>query len=345
MIHRMFQYPADWTWQLLQQPQSSETADAPTFDIRQQLPECMDWLKQSQTSKFSYFRTQEQHRRQLDTISGSLFVLLSEDPTDCSPFHYYLSEQELITYHEELRLPIKLQSWTMTEQYKQCSSAAEAFIYMLSTLSEPIQQGLEQFAKQLAELELAIHARRSTFYVDQIMAYRSKLVQWEQIFLPAQQLLLTVHQLFEKQLQTSKIIDHTLQKWKRLDEVLQRYKLTIDSLIAVGESLVKRQRPLPWQPLQHVLILLLPAATAAVVSLFLINYFEPNEKQLIGLVVLMSVIVILVTTLLYKRLQRQRTDIIRKRSRKPVTTRAKKAQVSTSDTKPSDTPLRRSQRK
>ncbi len=354
MIHRILQYPHGWQWQLLQQPKAqpsaiaaSESAEANTpvsdettlYEIKRRFPACAGWLDQCMSSSGSSFRVTE-NAEQDAVLSGTLMVQLSGNRSDIEPFHYWLSSKELITYHSEMRLPLRLQAISLTSKYDSCSNAPDAFALILSVLAEEIHNGLEQFSQQLAKLEAEIHSRKHVNLIEAIIKQRYILVHYSQLFIPLRELLGICKETFLTETINSEHFQRTEHRLERIDFLLQHYAAEIDTLISMDDAISSYKGNNMLRSVLTAALLLLPAAFGAIAWALLPDGMTKQEQW--GGLLVIIVLVFILTVLMYGRLaKRDLNKYTQKQNNKYERLQATYSNQQQEDFKP---PLNRSRR-
>ncbi|SFF29691.1 Mg2+ and Co2+ transporter CorA [Paenibacillus catalpae] len=268
MIHRMLRYPEKWEWHVLQlerppmetaeelpkrkdNRKKDETSKAsmtfttpPVSDenveeqmaCKRLLPECANWLDDcwgKEENQISVVHSAHQGT----VVSGTLMLQASEQMTDVQPFHFWLSEEKLVTLHTDLRLMIRLQDNTVTSRLTECASAPEALFIMLGQLLGPFHEGLDGFEKRLGELEQSMRISNRTGLLDVIFERRYDLLHWSHLFIPIRELYGAAQEAFMDKLTDTDVFKRTTYKLDRIESLLKHYALEIDTLISMDDAL------------------------------------------------------------------------------------------------------------
>jgi magnesium transporter len=187
MIHRMLRYPAGWEWHVLQQARQQTVRNEPLpsrkgaqrqtvssseeqktikaitkqeqeavlqqrDELKQLFPECASWIDECADRRTNNISVGDAtHSQKL--LYGTFMIQVSDDQADIQPFHFWLTDNRLLTMHEDMRIPLRLQSVEHTSKFESCESAPEALFIMLSIILETFHAGLDGFEKRLGELE------------------------------------------------------------------------------------------------------------------------------------------------------------------------------------------------
>lgn len=268
MIHRMLRYPAKWEWHVLQlerppmetaeelprrkdsrkkdeKSKASMTFTAPPVteeDIEEQmackrlLPECASWLDECwgrKTNQISVAHLAAQGT----VVSGTLLLQASEQMTDVQPFHFWMTEDKLVTLHDDLRFMIRLQDDTVTSRLTESASAPEALFIMLGQLLKPFHEGLDGFETRLGELEQAMRVSNRTGLLDVIFERRYDLLHWSHLFIPVRELYGAAQEAYMDKLTDTDVFKRTTYKLDRIETLLKHYALEIDTLISMDDAL------------------------------------------------------------------------------------------------------------
>ncbi|GLX66277.1 magnesium transporter CorA family protein [Paenibacillus glycanilyticus] len=269
MIHRMLRYPdAQWEWHVLQQewlpletaqelpsrkdnrkkdetskasmtlmtPPGSEEDALELMACKRLLPECASWLDDCWGRKMNQISVA--HSANLGTIvSGTIMLQASEQQSDVQPFHFWLTNERIVTLHSDLRLMVRLQSESVTTRITDCKSAPEAMFVMLGHLLEPFHEGLDGFEKRLGELEQSMRISNRTGLLDVIFERRYDLLHWSHLFIPIREIYGAAQEAFMDTLTETDEFKRTTYKLDRIEGLLKHYALEIDTLISMDDAL------------------------------------------------------------------------------------------------------------
>ncbi|WP_216651799.1 magnesium transporter CorA family protein [Paenibacillus sp. NEAU-GSW1] len=259
MIHRMLHYPAKWEWHVLQHERlqqvsaeglpsrklkkimsnatdEMEDEDDQLEQMKRALPECASWLDDC----YGRDTNQIQVAASADhgpLLQGTVLFQISEQHTDVLPFHFWLTEDKLVTLHDDLRLMIRFQSEAATARLESCSSAPEALFVMLGIALEPFHIGLDGFETRLGKLEGAMRNANRTGLMDVIFERRYDLLHWSHLFLPVRELHGAAKEAFMDALMESDSFKRMTHRLDRIETLLKHYALEIDTLISMDGAI------------------------------------------------------------------------------------------------------------
>jgi Mg2+ and Co2+ transporter CorA len=271
MIHRMLRYPAGWEWHVLQQLKGQTLRKEPlpsrkdaqrqatasreeqratkaipkieqdaveqhTDELKQLFPECAFWFDECtgrRTNSISVGVTANSEKR----LYGTLMLQVTEDQSDVQPFHFWLTEQQLLTMHDDMRLPLRLQSIEHTPKLDSCETAPEGLFIMLSIMLETFHAGLDGFETRLGELESTMRKKNNTGLIDIIFERRYELLHWSHLFIPVRELHSAAKEAFMNHLTDTDSFKRITHKLERIDALLKHYALEIDTLISMDDAI------------------------------------------------------------------------------------------------------------
>lgn len=170
-------------------------------------------------------------------LYGTLMFQISDDQADVQPFHFWLTEQLLITIHEDVRLPLRLQSYEHETKLSSCETAPEALFNMISIVLDTFQTGLDGFEKRLGELETTMRKENRTGLIDVIFERRYDLLHWSHLFIPVREVHGAATEAFMEELTEKDSFKRMTHKLERIDALLKHYALEIDTLISMDDAI------------------------------------------------------------------------------------------------------------
>lgn len=271
MIHRMLRYPAGWEWHVLQQARvqavrnealpsrkdaqkqsttsreeqraaksiakiEQDAVEQQTGELKQLFPECASWVDECTGRRTNHISVGEAANLE-KRLHGTLMFQITEDQSDVQPFHFWLTNKRLITLHDDMRLPLRLQSLEHTSKLDSCETAPEALFIMLSIILETFHAGLDGFEMRLGELETAMRKKNNTGLIDIIFERRHDLLHWSHLFIPVRELHSAAKEAFMNELTETDCFKRITHKLERIDALLKHYALEIDTLISMDDAI------------------------------------------------------------------------------------------------------------
>ncbi|MCA0756670.1 magnesium transporter CorA family protein [Paenibacillus sp. N4] len=311
MIHRMLRYPAGWEWHVLQQarqqaprqeplPSRKHTQKQPSAaqggqaavkaalivekssgdrgndELKRQFPECRDWIDDCADRRNNIITVGETEGLE-PLLFGTLMFQVSEDQSDVQPFHFWLSRERLLTMHDDMRLPLRLQSVQHTSKFESCGSAPEALFVMVGIILETFHEGLDGFEKRLGELEATMRRENRTGLIDIIFERRYDLLHWSHLFIPVRELHGAAKEAFMEKLTETDGFKRITHKLERIDALLKHYALEIDTLISMDDAISSFRGNDIMKTLTIFTVMFLPATVAS--SLWGTNFNKLAWKE------------------------------------------------------------------
>ncbi|MEK3882332.1 magnesium transporter CorA family protein [Paenibacillus sp. PL2-23] len=330
MIHRTLRYPGGWEWHVAlydssrpaeQKPLPSRksstkpedveaartisrlstrmegnTPENEATDMKRRFPECADWIDDSLPRRTNHVSVE--NLPELGALlSGTLMIQITDDQSDMGPVHFWLTSNRLITMHEDLRVPLRLQSGVHAHKYEECSTAPEAFFIMLSALLETFHEGLDGFETRLSELEAAVRVHNRTGLLEVIIERRYELLHWSHLFIPIRELHVAAKECFSEELSKKDAFVRITHKLERIETLLKHYALEIDTLIAMDDAVSGFRGNDIMKTLTIFTVLCLPASVLG--ALMGSNYDKiPFKTETWGFTALITVTAVL-TLIIY----------------------------------------------
>ncbi|WP_339207200.1 magnesium transporter CorA family protein [Paenibacillus sp. FSL K6-3182] len=331
MIHRMLRYPAGWEWHVLQQArqqtvrneplpsrkgaqrqavsssegqktikaitkQEQEAAQQQRDELKQLFPECASWIDECAGRRTNNISVGvATHSQKL--LYGTVMFQVSDDQSDIQPFHFWLTEDRLLTMHDDMRIPLRLQSIDHNLKFESCESAPEALFIMLSIILETFHAGLDGFEKRLGELETTMRNENRTGLIDTIFERRYDLLHWSHLFIPIREVHSAAQEAFMDELTETDSFKRITHKLERIEALLKHYALEIDTLISMDDAISNFRGNDIMKTLTIFTVLFLPATIIG--GIWGVNFeilpFKDNKWSFTA----MNVFILFVTIFMY----------------------------------------------
>ncbi|WP_274649091.1 magnesium transporter CorA family protein [Paenibacillus humicola] len=275
MMHRMLRFPAEWEWHALyeQRPETSglsrrrnasgrlsETKGAerernrsegsPAKDtlltagvskeavreLVREHPELAGWPQETSGRSYNHILVTELPGGE-PVLQGTLLFQVSEDRSDISPLHFWISDRKLFTIHSDLRLSVRLQQEPWDDKLVRCDTAPEGFFVIVSLILETFHQGLDAFEISLGGLEEQMRRGNRTGLMNVIFERRYDLLHWNHLFIPVRELHGAAKEAFMSALTEREEFKRMEFKLLRISELLDHYAHEIDTLLSMDEAI------------------------------------------------------------------------------------------------------------
>jgi len=331
MIHRMLRYPAGWEWHVLQQArqqtvrneplpsrkdaqrqtasssegqktikaitkQEQEAVEQQRDELKQLFPECASWIDECAGRRTNNISVGgKTHSQKL--LYGTVMFQVSDDQSDIQPFHFWLTKDRLLTMHDDMRIPLRLQSVDHNTKLESCESAPEALFIMLSIILDTFHAGLDGFEKRLGELETTMRNENRTGLIDTIFERRYDLLHWSHLFIPIREVHSAAQEAFMGDLTETDSFKRITHKLERIEALLKHYALEIDTLISMDDAISNFRGNDIMKTLTIFTVLFLPATIIG--GIWGVNFeilpFKENKWSFTA----MNVFILCVTIFMY----------------------------------------------
>ncbi|MGO4545909.1 magnesium transporter CorA family protein [Paenibacillus sp. 2TAB23] len=331
MIHRMLRYPAGWEWHVLQQARQQPVRDEPLpsrknahklaassreeqravkaftkqeqdaaeqhiDELKMQFPESAAWIDECagrRTNNISVGETSRSGK----LLYGTLMFQVTDDQADVQPFHFWLTDKKLLTMHEDMRLPLRLQAVQHAPKLESCTTAPEAMFIMLSIILDTFHAGLDGFEKRLGELETTMRQENRTGLIDVIFERRYDLLHWSHLFIPVREVHSAAKEAFMDDLTESDSFQRITHKLERIDALLKHYALEIDTLISMDDAISNFRGNDIMKTLTIFTVLFLPATIIG--GIWGVNFENLPFKEYKWSFTAMIVAILIITSCMY----------------------------------------------
>lgn len=331
MIHRMLRYPSGWEWHVLQQPKRLNMQQEPlpsrksmptqtgamlekqriaaeaemqelqryqeqVLELKRMFPASASWIDDCMDKQSNQITVLE-YAEDGPLMYGTLMVQITEEPADVGAFHFWLTRKQLITIHDDMRLPLRLQSGLHTSKLDSCGTAPEAFFIMLGVLLDAFHMGLDGFEKRLGELEQIMRSSNRTGLIDDIFERRYDLLHWTHLFTPIREIQSAAKEAFMDELAATDSFQRMEHKLERVETLLRQYAFEIDTLISMDSAISNFRGNDIMRTLTIFTVLFLPATLAG--TLWGTNFIKlPWKEEPWGLTALVTAVIV-ITTFIY----------------------------------------------
>ncbi|WP_270165223.1 magnesium transporter CorA family protein [Paenibacillus sp. SYP-B4298] len=231
MTHRKFRYHAGWEWM-----HSLQASDNSHLTLKKDIPLCARWLDESVLRTTNHIHVTILHGG-LPLLQGSLLIQMSDDEQDVQMLHFWVTPEQMITLHSDLRLVLRMQRSPWNERLEQCGSAPEAFMLLLSHVLDTFHEGLDSFEAKLHQLENSMRRRNRADLMDGIFERRYELLHWSQLFVPVLEIEMAAREAFLQHYDATEGFSRLRFKLERIDSLMKHYNQQIDTLISMDDAI------------------------------------------------------------------------------------------------------------
>ncbi|MBW7455282.1 magnesium transporter CorA family protein [Paenibacillus sepulcri] len=206
-------------------------------EFKQAHPEMGNWVNETlQRSDHNHVMVSELEDGR-PILCGTLMFQITEDYEDIKPFHFWMTNQKLVTLHSDYRLAIRMQLEPWSEKLERCQSAPEAFFVMLTYIGEILHRGLDTFETRLGELEQTMRHNNRTGLMNSIFERRFDLLHWSHLFIPIEEIYGAAKEAFLDEVMEKEEFKRFEFKVLRIRQLLEHYAVEIDTLLMMDDSI------------------------------------------------------------------------------------------------------------
>ncbi|EFM10531.1 Mg2 transporter protein CorA family protein [Paenibacillus curdlanolyticus YK9] len=236
-------------------------ANARLLALKQRMPECAAWLDDCFERSSNHIVVHRLDDGQ-SVLYGSLLIQQTSDKADIQPLRFWVTQQKLVTIHEDWRLSIRTQQAPWDTQLNQCATGGEAFLTALSALLEPLHHGLDGFEARLSHLEHAMRKRNRMNLMTAIFDRRYDLLHWSHLYMPIKELFDAMQETFVGALAETDAHIRLQHKLERIGSLLAAYAAEIDTLISMDDAISSFRGNDIMKTLTIFTVLFMPATIA-----------------------------------------------------------------------------------
>ncbi|WHY66934.1 magnesium transporter CorA family protein [Neobacillus sp. SuZ13] len=283
----------NWKWYQIKKDE--EERIQPIF--KQDRSGCNEWLNQVRNNKTNSLRI-----RLLDTgekvVTGSLIYKQNfEEEGDYKIFHYYVTEDQLITVDLNFSTLKHIRTEPLFRQIKHAENAVEGFFMLLGELMNEMLYEIDQFEEELKTLIWSIRKRNGTSILEKIYMRRHELLVWKSLLIPINELKIGIEEIKLNEVSRKEIFTLLVKRIERMTVLLNEYEHEIDSIINLEEVISSHRGNEIMKTLTVITILFTPIM--ALGALWGMNFKQMPELEWRYGYLLSFILIVISTLLLY----------------------------------------------
>ncbi|WP_322923701.1 magnesium transporter CorA family protein [Paenibacillus campi] len=240
----------EWTWYRLQD--SKQLIQHDDFDER-----ISTWAAESVLCRHSHISTIS-HTEGNNAINGTLIAHLADNAGDSWIFHYYVSDDKLITSGNTDWLE-QMMAVTEWEAYiRKQTSPIEGFIFIINSFIRALFSRMDKIEQNLMQIEERMQDNNGSRLLKDIIDLRNQLTRWNLHTIALREIEYAIEETFPeltKHSNTSRIMQIYL---KRIRMLQQNYEHEIDSLLKVDDNIGNYRSNMIMKTLTVFTVLLTP---------------------------------------------------------------------------------------
>lgn len=158
-----------------------------------------------------------------------------EDEKDYKIFHFYLSNETLITVDFDLTIFKHCDTNSITNHMKIIDKPIEGFSLIVRELLTEYLVSIDDFEDKLRNLVWGIHQKNNTDTLDKVFKRRQELLVWKNLLIPLREIIFAIEELCLDEISNNKIYNHTEIRLKRALYLINEYEHEVDSIINLEE--------------------------------------------------------------------------------------------------------------
>ncbi|QGQ45170.1 Mg2+ transporter protein, CorA-like protein [Metabacillus sediminilitoris] len=220
----------NWKWYLYTKD------DIDQFEIEhQQNKSSRDWLNDNIQNKSNILEIEKNEQDQ-DVIKGSLvYEQQFNDQHDQKIFHFYLSQDQLITVNLDFSIFTHSSEELMEKHIRHAKTAVDGFLLIIRELLREYLCRIDEFEGELRELIWDIHEKNNTNILERIYKRRHELLVWNNLLIPIKELVMAIDEVYFDELESNKLFTRTQKRLKRTLYLINEYEAELDSIINLEE--------------------------------------------------------------------------------------------------------------
>lgn len=226
----------DWTWIDFQTGSwDSQEMD----DLRQEHPDTKPWLDLIPQQDTNYLSVRFPDGRE-PILFGSLRYTNTEEMQQGHEnfllFHFFVTRDKLITVNLDDETKHLMEQMGHVEMLKSASLAAEGLLVIVRMLLHYMHSGMDQFEKNLREVEETMQENNHKYLMDRIITARFELLYWSNLFIPCMEIATAAKEAYLDEINESPIYLRFLHRAERMQNLIQHYEKEIDTLISIDDA-------------------------------------------------------------------------------------------------------------
>lgn len=225
-------YEPKWQWHRLESKEEAEALFKDDESVQK-------WLDKTSDKRNNRISAVTHHEGQ-NAVHGSLVVCRNiEKPEEGRVFHYYVTEQTLITigFAEAELLKSCKGSEEFFRRIRASGNPVEGFIQLISGVMEPFFDGMDSFEVKLHRMEIRMKDRNGGHLFHQALNLRYILLYWTGMTRPIREIRFALDEAFRELLAKSRhYISFTL-RLERMVMLQEEYGQEVESLLLLDANI------------------------------------------------------------------------------------------------------------
>ncbi|MBY0029415.1 magnesium transporter CorA family protein [Priestia aryabhattai] len=171
-----------------------------------------------------------------ELIYGSLiYHKKSFDQRDYESFHFYITEEFIITAGIDLKILENTNHERMIERMKQSANTAESFFILLGEIMKKHLNGFDQFESHFRELLWEVRHNNNIDVLDDIHKARYDLLIWTNLISSVREVTMGIEEAFHKKINQTVEYQRMCKKIEIGLTLIEQYQKEFDALIKLEE--------------------------------------------------------------------------------------------------------------
>lgn len=229
-------HDGQWEWWDVQLESSSDPRLA---QLSQLAPEAEIWVDMLPDMDVDFLTVRFPDGRE-PVMFGALQYSTKErlkSTRGCHHFYFFISKQRLITLNLDEQTKLTMLGHERRQMMNECKHGMDGMFVLIRTLLHYFHDGLDQFAKNLRELEELMHKHNRRTLMDRIVEARFELLYWSNLFAPFRELLSASREACLKELDDNPFFLRLLYRMERMEVLFERYEKEIDTMISMDNAI------------------------------------------------------------------------------------------------------------
>jgi magnesium transporter len=211
------------------------------IDNNRQFSSGWEWQQNSEWMDHTLKRTSNytgvrSHRNE-KVLFGSLIYYHDPEDED-NPFllHYYVTQTTLLTNLIDMGLFPRMNENELFEKMEMSESALDGFFILLAEIANTFLDGIDNFEDSLRTLEKEMKEGRNQGAVfDAIVEHRFLLLHWTSLTIALQETLYSAKEVFMENIEDNREFQRTKFRIERLITLHQYYEKEINTLLSIDD--------------------------------------------------------------------------------------------------------------
>lgn len=232
----IYSFAGGWTWFDVR---TNDWLSPWIGELRMQYPYSGEWFDLASSLKGRNYLSVRFKGGVEPVLMGTMLYHVTEGAPQVSrseQFYFYVEDGILITVNLDDYTRSAMAEEDRRSMLHQCERPIDGLCVLARTILHYFHEGMDRFEGnlRLVEQDMQKHNRRSL--LDRILTARFELLDWNNLFIPFQELIAAMKEGYHDSLEGSRSFQQLRHRVERLEQLFRHYEREIDTLVSIDDA-------------------------------------------------------------------------------------------------------------